>query len=809
MVLLGIAVAAQLAVAARPVRPVLTFPERGLDDPAAYQGYQTRFFRDVAGNTVQIYIDGRSGRVVHLLADAEDESIAFTVRDASGRSPALKWSETKGARVWRDGRFRTFEYALVADAPRIDVGLFLLGSMRVERDFQYANLHRGKLSAPAYVVPELQRMVAALDRVDAAARREGLASFNARDGGELRARMRPVIAVREKGSEWTARIVQASLDGRDTLVCELSVDRRRVDGSRDGDTLSLAARSGAQVPFSVRVSTTARALTPLTRAQIFSGDFLRFLAAAHTDSTSTRSRWLERNVRGVELLASREKLMAGLPAYATYFGRDMLVSALMMRPIWRDEISELVIASVLRKLSPTGQVSHEEALGGQAAREAAAEYATLIDQYVRARDAGRAGEARQLLAHANGVLRDHARTRENYHMIDNLFQLPVLAGRWLADPNVPAARKRAFLLDSSDGDRTRLVRLQRELALVAGLAKPYADDPAARNLVSFAPRDSGRWASASWRDSDVGYAGGRYAMDVNAVWVPHALQSIERIVTTLDELGLRHDSLPTYVNDPRSLRRAIDAWSGAWRHFVMRLGPDEVRTHVAARVDAMPANDRAAWKRVLTETHADRDSLVFLALALDGNGRPIGVANTDPATGLFLGEDERATTRRSAAPDAMSAVLRDVRLFGRAYPVGLFIDSVGPVVANDAYATPAVWAAFDRDRYHSPHVVWDREVNLFALGVMNHIAEARARAPRAYVAELESTLTRVLGAAHASGFHSELWSYEVSNGRAVPLRYGTGSDVQLWSTTDLVVEYMLHKLGTRDSGLPSPEKRIK
>ena len=63
----------QLAAPAREVSPVLAFPDPTLDDTAAYQGYHTRFFKDFAGNTVQIYVDGRSGRVVHLLADAENE----------------------------------------------------------------------------------------------------------------------------------------------------------------------------------------------------------------------------------------------------------------------------------------------------------------------------------------------------------------------------------------------------------------------------------------------------------------------------------------------------------------------------------------------------------------------------------------------------------------------------------------------------------------------------------------------------------------------------------------------------------------
>ena len=146
-----------------------------------------------------------------------------------------------------------------------------------------------------------------------------------------------------------------------------------------------------------------------------------------------------------------------------------------------------------------------------------------------------------------------------------------------------------------------------------------------------------------------------------------------------------------------------------------------------------------------------------------------------------------------------AAVLRDVRLFVRAYPVGLLIDRVGPVVANDAYATPPVWRAFDRDRYHSPYVVWGREVNLFLLGTAAHIAASggtRAAPGRAvYVRTLRDAITRVRGAVEASGFRSELWSYAPRGARVVAIRYGSGADVQLWSTTDLAVQYALSRVG--------------
>jgi hypothetical protein len=39
-----------------------------------------------------------------------------------------------------------------------------------------------------------------------------------------------------------------------------------------------------------------------------------------------------------------------------------------------------------------------------------------------------------------------------------------------------------------------------------------------------------------------------------------------------------------------------------------------------------------------------------------------------------------------------------------------------------------------------------------------------------------------------------LWSYEIAGGRLMPVRYGISSDVQLWSTTDLAVEFALSRL---------------
>ena len=339
----------------------------------------------------------------------------------------------------------------------------------------------------------------------------------------------------------------------------------------------------------------------------------------------------------------------------------------------------------------------------------------------------------------------------------------------------------------------------------------YAERPDATALVSFAPRDTG-WSSASWRDSGVGYAGGRFAMDVNAIWAPRALEATAQILDGLRGLGISLDSigrahpdlagdspLPLYAHDPSSLRRATDTWWGAWRHFEVAVPPAAIRSSVAARLAEMPPVERRYWAaKARSAGAAPRDTLRFLALSLDANGRPIPVANTDPATRLFLGEDAPAAFRPGET--ARARTLRDVRLFVRDYPVGLFIDRVGPVVANDAYAAPPVWHGFERDPYHGPRVVWGREVNLFLLGVSDRITRATAGGARqdagstAYLRELRDALRTVRGAAQASGFHSELWSYDFVHGRPAPVRYGTSSDVQLWSTTELAVEFALSRI---------------
>ena len=744
---LALLLAAQAVVRADTVRPVLQFPEPGLDDPAAYEGYRTRFYRDARGNTVQIYIDQKSGRVVNLWADALNESLGFTVRDSAADTAAVAFG-AGNATVGATGGRRWLRYSVTVQGGRsTNIGLFLLGSMRVERDFQYAGRHKGPLAAPPFIPDELVQLVARIERLPLPDRRRALATLGVRDIVTLRARLEPSITLEQTATTWRVRVAQPSLDGKNHLTLILSGDGR---ATPRGSVMTIRPRTSppTNMTIGVEIVTDGPALTPLSRGAIFNDAFRRFYETVRADTAHPlRFRRLEREVRGFELLSSREKLMAGLPAYATYFGRDMLMTALLMEPVWSDTMPEHVIAAALRKLGPAGDVSHEEALGGQAIRENAAEF-------------NRSGDVR-LLANLQQV-------RENYFMVDDDFQLPVVAGRYFADPAVPAERKRRFVAQYG-------AALRKNLAYVWRRAQPYAREPVATNLVGFQRDPDGWWHPGSWRDSRVGYAGGKFAFDVNAVWVPQALEAIAVIRAALDSAP----GLP----DSATLARAIATWRGAVRHFAVALAPAEVQARVRAKLASLPEVERGHWDSVLARSGFPTDTLRFYAVSLDSLGRPIPVMSTDQAMYLTpWGQGERDTVRDAERTNEGERYT--LQPFLLPYPIGLFVDGLGPVIANDAYATPDVWQMFERDLYHSPRVVWGREVNI--------LLTALARPGDGNRAARDS----ILSAVERSGLrHAELWSYRIDSAGLHPMRYGTSSDVQLWSLTDLAVQYLLNPHG--------------
>src|SRR5256714_5761667 len=579
--------------------------------------------------------------------------------------------------------------------------------MRVERCFGYAARVRGPIDAPTFVVPEM-------------------ADFAKRMGTLYTTRLTPGSRLTSTARDWMLQVSQPSLDAKNHLWLTLRGDARTTRAILAKGVLTIRALGTRAATFSVEIATDGGALQPLSRKQIFTAAFQHF-------ADSTKSPRIEREVRGFELLSSRQKLMAGLPTYATYFGRDMLMTALLMEPVWSDTMPEFVMGAALAKLAESGEVSHEEALGGQAIRENAAEFLRTGD---------------------STLLRDLQKTRENYWMVDDDFQLPVVAGHYFADAGVSNTRKRAFVRRWGDA-------LRSNIGYVMHRAAPYAHDPVATNLVSFKRDADGYCHPGSWRDSRVGYAGGCYAFDVNVVWVPQSLRAIVTIDSALRGLG------EPGIDHAELVPAGVRTWERSSQHFMVALAPAEVAARVGAKIGSLPPDEAHYWSTVVARSGVPSDTLRFPAVSLDSAGNPIPVMSTDPGMWLLLEHQDSAREAELLRP------------FLLPYPVGLFIDGVGLAVANDAYASPAVWQVFEHDLYHSPRVVWGREVNvlLAALATRNR----------------PSAIDSVRSAVARSGLqYAELWSYKFDNGTLRPVRYGSSSDVQLWTLTDLAVQYLLN-----------------
>ena len=380
----------------------------------------------------------------------------------------------------------------------------------------------------------------------------------------------------------------------------------------------------------MRSRPTAPRSSPLPREQIFNDEFRNFYALVQADTAHPlRLRRLEREVRGFELLSSREKLMAGLPNYATYFGRDMLMTALLMEPVWSDTMVEHVIAAALAKLASSGAVSHEEALGGQAIRENAGEYHRRRDP---------------------ALLADLQAVRENYFMVDDDFQLPVVAGALRRQPIGPRRAQAALLRDSQAGAGAE-PRL-RHAASGALRARARGDEPG-----EFSPRRRRVVAPGSWRDSRVGYAGG--ASRSTSTWCGcrrrRALSS--RSTARSAPWAWRRTRSPGARGRSTHLARGGAALRGRAR--ARRSGGQGACP--ARRHCPPPSGSTGSRCGAGVEFRPTR--CVSDAVSLDSAGRPIPVMSTDPGTLLLL------------TPPYPGS--RAVRCFALPYPVGLFVDGLG------------------------------------------------------------------------------------------------------------------------------------
>src|SRR2546427_8051444 len=206
--------------------------------------------------------------------------------------------------------------------------------MRVERDFQYARRDSLPLDAPSFPQAELSTLIDHLGRLGAPERARHLSLLGVRPVAALRARLSPRMTLQRGDTAWAVRVEQVSFDGRSHLWLALEGDARETVPALAGGTVTIRRPAGGPVRFTVRVTTDAPALTPLSRTDIFNDEFRRFYEIVRADSAHPeRFRRLEREVRGMELLCYGEKLIGGAAELPNHFWRDMFITGLLLEAV--------------------------------------------------------------------------------------------------------------------------------------------------------------------------------------------------------------------------------------------------------------------------------------------------------------------------------------------------------------------------------------------------------------------------------------------------------------------------------------------
>ncbi len=503
----------------------------------------------------------------------------------------------------------------------------------------------------------------------------------------------------------------------------LSVEVVDGDIAGEGKALRFVANAGKPLRMRVRALSGDTPLTPLTAARLFNEH-------AGDDARSRQA---------LEFLSYDEKFLAGSWRFNTYFGRDTLMSVRLLLPAITPEATEAGLGSVLSRLNPGGEVAHEEDLS---------EFALL-----RRQQAGETASAEPIY---------------DYAMIDDDYMLAPVVAAYLLDTDDGKARAAAFLQRKTPSGEAYGSALARNFAWVVTTAQPFAQKQDFSRLIAL---KAGR-AAGQWRDSNDGLGDGRYPYDVNAVFVPDALESIKRFVAS----GL----LKSYLTDDQTgVLAQAEAMAMTWRTAAPPLFAVDLDAARAKRALIAYAKDEKVDPAPALAALADA-ALRMNAIALNDSGTPIPVLHSDDGFALLFGDPPAADVERS-----VTAMMRP-------FPAGLMTD-VGLLVANPAFANASLRARLGRNAYHGT-VIWAWQQAVLAAGLDRQIARIDLPAPlRAQLIAARERLWRAIDAARDLRT-SELWSWSQQNGQYKVEPFGQrGGDAdesnaaQLWSTVFLAL----------------------
>ncbi|KAI1332875.1 hypothetical protein F5Y16DRAFT_356850 [Xylariaceae sp. FL0255] len=472
-------------------------------------------------------------------------------------------------------------------------------------------------------------------------------------------------------------------------------------------------------------------------------------------------------VNGIQFLSYTTKLLAGGWHYLIYFGRDSMISALLLQPALsqgKDSAMEAVLGAAIERLNYTsGQVCHEETIG---------DYATWTNLQ------------EGITSTAPGC---------TYIMIDTDCYLSILMAEYFVGSATGAGRATEFLSTHPTFYPTEVNLTYSEKAMinaerVMSLAAPFTAPKGQiiKNLVHLLSDQ----LVGQWRDSTLGIGGARIPFDVNTALMPAALRAIGKLARA----GIYSNS---------TWGTLADEYASVWENstlqfFDISIPEKEAKQRVQEFVNSTSFPGPSQVNSI------DGD-VGFYALALndsseDTDHRPFQVEtmHSDTSFRLLLVNDTNDAQLSRFLNNTAKSVMRT-------FPAGLLTD-VGMFVANPAYGSGNLSYYYDTWTYAAYHgtVVWSFQLAMMARGFELQLSRCNdttsATQPAfcqdgAVYSNVKTAYNKLWDAIEMNTPHlmSEIWSWTYSNNTFQFLDYSQtgpvneGDGDQLWNLTFLAV----------------------
>ncbi|CAK9782375.1 hypothetical protein CC85DRAFT_310507 [Cutaneotrichosporon oleaginosum] len=447
-------------------------------------------------------------------------------------------------------------------------------------------------------------------------------------------------------------------------------------------------------------------------------------------------------------LAYESQFLAGGWRFLTYFGRDTLLAMQVLLPVLSPQACEGILAGVIQRTGPDGELCHEETIG---------DYASILNTREGRPERGSAPVY-------------------DYKMVDTDFLLlPALAAY---AERYPVRAKDLMARNSTLVPGTFGELVARNADRVLRLARPFAESAVKEHLI-----DLKAWPFGNWRDSAAGNGWGHYSFDVNCAMVPAALRAISDLAGTL---------LPAAGYDAR-------AWADIWETEACKLfalpissADAESRVHTYVRAanlttgllsgaGSLNGSTSSGWN---DPPHVVGAGSPLYALALSDSAPPVMVQHSDLAFALLY------------SPSVPEGIIRATIEALQPYPRGL-LTNVGMVVANAAYDPNAAPTTFANTAYHGA-VVWSWQQAWMAAGIERQLRICETTKPPwcALAPALRQAQMRLWDA--IAGAESVLWTevwspvlqgdrFAIGDLGAISTDGSEGDAVQLWSYTFLAL----------------------